>query len=119
MNELYARLSPVLATTPGRWSALAEALPIELFQRIPAPGEWSAIDCLRHLRDVEHGAGRNPGSFEPVQPLADRPCAQDRFERFDECRQVRQPILVLEEPGIGGQLLGPERIAQAQPVALV
>ncbi len=54
MNQLYTRLSPVLATTPARWSSLSEALPIALFERIPAPGEWSAIDCLRHLRDVEH-----------------------------------------------------------------
>lgn len=53
MDEERSRLRAVLATTPARWLALTGELPDELLQRAPAPGEWSAVDCLRHLRDVE------------------------------------------------------------------
>lgn len=44
---------PVLETTPHRWIRLAEGLTSELFRRKPAPGEWSAYDCLRHIVDTE------------------------------------------------------------------
>jgi hypothetical protein len=44
---------PVLETTPQRWIQLASTLPRELFQRKPAPNEWSACDCLRHIVDTE------------------------------------------------------------------
>lgn len=75
MNELDVRLRPILASTPARWMALAEAVPLDLFQRIPVPGEWSAIDCLRHLRDVEFDvfqsrvqAFRNNEELVPYDP---------------------------------------------------
>jgi hypothetical protein len=32
---------------------LTESLPAELLTRPPAPGEWSALDCLQHLLDTE------------------------------------------------------------------
>jgi len=44
---------PVLETTPQRWIQLAERLTPELIQRKPAPNEWSAHDCLRHIVDTE------------------------------------------------------------------
>ena len=43
----------VLASTPARWTQLAEALPAELLARPPAPGEWAALECLQHLIDTE------------------------------------------------------------------
>ena len=43
----------VLETTPQRWIQLADKLPPELFQRKPAPKEWSGYDCLRHIVDTE------------------------------------------------------------------
>ena len=43
----------VLETTPQRWIQLANKLPHELFQRKPAPMEWSGYDCLRHIVDTE------------------------------------------------------------------
>jgi hypothetical protein len=43
----------VLQTTPARWQALAAQLPPALLERPAAPGEWSAMDCLRHLLDLE------------------------------------------------------------------
>lgn len=43
----------ILRTTPQRWMSLADSLPHDLLLRAPAPGEWSALDCLRHLVDTE------------------------------------------------------------------
>ena len=53
MIPLVRSVFPVLETTPQRWVHLAENLSHELFQRKPAPMEWSAYDCLRHIVDTE------------------------------------------------------------------
>jgi hypothetical protein len=52
VNELLPQVRAVLATTAPRWLHLA-TLPMDLLRRPPAPGEWSAMECLRHLRDTE------------------------------------------------------------------
>jgi uncharacterized damage-inducible protein DinB len=51
--EVLAWIQPVLSTTPDRWLALTGALPNDLLTRPPAPGEWSAHECLQHLVDIE------------------------------------------------------------------
>jgi len=53
MIPLARLVFPVLETTPQRWIHLAEKLTPELFQRKPAPKEWSAFDGLRHIVDTE------------------------------------------------------------------
>jgi hypothetical protein len=53
MEDLLPRVRVVLATTPGRWSALTAQIPDDQLRREAAPGEWSAVDFLRHLRDGE------------------------------------------------------------------
>jgi hypothetical protein len=53
MVPLVRLVIPVLESTPQRWIQLAEKLSPELFQRKPAPKEWSAYDCLRHIVDTE------------------------------------------------------------------
>ena len=53
MIPLVRLVFPVLETTPQRWIQLASMLPPELFLRKPAPKEWSAYDCLRHIVDTE------------------------------------------------------------------
>jgi hypothetical protein len=53
MDELIATVRNVLETTPARWQTLVGTLPAALLTRAPAPGEWSAVDCLRHLLDTE------------------------------------------------------------------
>lgn len=53
MIPLVRLVFPVLETTPQRWIQLASMLPPELFQRKPAPKEWSAYDCLQHIVDTE------------------------------------------------------------------
>lgn len=43
----------VLKITPDRWMDLTSDLPAELLTRSPAPGEWSALQCLQHLVETE------------------------------------------------------------------
>ena len=75
MNDLMSEVRSVLSTTPARWLALTSSLPADLLARQPSPGEWSALDCLKHLLDterfvfpvrVEHFlAGRDLEAFNP------------------------------------------------------
>jgi len=53
MLPIFRLVLPVLETTPQRWLQLASMLSPELFQWKPAPKEWSAYDCLRHIADTE------------------------------------------------------------------
>lgn len=77
----------MLSTTPPRWLYLTEALPDELLTRAPAPGEWSAMDCLRHLIDTEREvfpvrvrtflAGQNITPFNPDEQGSRSPAGGD------------------------------------------
>jgi uncharacterized damage-inducible protein DinB len=53
VNDSLSQVRAILATTPARWTALAAEVPDDLLRRAPAAGEWSAAECLGHLRDVE------------------------------------------------------------------
>jgi hypothetical protein len=67
----------LLSTTAGRWQSLVETAPEELLKRPPAPGEWSAADCLSHLLLTERVvfgerlrailAGRDLVPFDPQE----------------------------------------------------
>jgi hypothetical protein len=52
--ELLSQVRAIMTTTMERWNHLAEALPGDLLARKPAPGQWSALECLQHLIDTEH-----------------------------------------------------------------
>ena len=53
MENTMELVESVLKTTPQRWVQLAETLPPELFQRRPAPREWSPYECLQHVVETE------------------------------------------------------------------
>jgi hypothetical protein len=86
MDNILLWVRPVLATTPTRWTNLIEALPVQLLTQAPAPGEWSALECLQHLIDTERWvfpmrvkaflAGQNFPAFDPdsqgAKPSADQ-----------------------------------------------
>lgn len=55
VDQEIERVQAMLETTPARWEALTRTLPEDLLARQPAPGEWSAVECLRHLLDTERG----------------------------------------------------------------
>jgi len=75
MDDLLPHVLSVLSTTPERWRALAGTLDPDLLSRPPAPGEWSALECLQHLLATERDvfpvrvaaimAGRDFEAFDP------------------------------------------------------
>ena len=75
MGEHPEWIRSVLATTPDRWLALTREVDSELLGRAPAPGEWSALECLQHLVDTEEtvfqarvdaiSGGRDFAAFDP------------------------------------------------------
>jgi hypothetical protein len=75
MTDVLDSATRLLSTTAERWQSLVETAPEELLLRPPAPGEWSAADCLNHLLLTERvvfGArlraileGRDLATFDP------------------------------------------------------
>ena len=53
MSDLVNDLIDILRIDGDRWRALANGLDRELLARVPAPGEWSALQCLGHAADTE------------------------------------------------------------------
>lgn len=53
MADVIDRLIDILRIDLERWRALASGLDRELLARQPAPGEWSALQCLGHAADTE------------------------------------------------------------------
>ena len=79
MSGVLDDVQAVLRTTPGRWEVLVRGLGANLLERSPAAGEWSAVECLRHLVDAERVFTTRVGSFLVGKPIA----------TFDPDRQVR------------------------------
>jgi N-glycosidase YbiA len=75
MDDVIDSTRAVLSATPARWRELAKTVPSELLERAPKTGEWSALDCLRHLVDTERWvfpprvraflAGEDFAAFDP------------------------------------------------------
>jgi hypothetical protein len=53
MPESMERISTVLATSPRRWLDLAVTVPEDVLERPARTGDWSAVDCLRHLLQAD------------------------------------------------------------------
>jgi uncharacterized damage-inducible protein DinB len=53
MRDILHWVRAVLSTTPIRWESLTQNLPLELLSQRPTSGEWSALECLGHMVDVE------------------------------------------------------------------
>ena len=64
MNNNVELVRSVLIVTPDRWKDLSQALPSDLMQRRPAPGEWSAVECLQHILDAERVIQFRLGCFQ-------------------------------------------------------
>ncbi|MGZ6265443.1 MAG: DinB family protein [Candidatus Limnocylindrales bacterium] len=96
MDELIARVREILVTTPERWQRLAETVEAARLSGRPAPGEWSALECLQHLIDTDTQAfairveafldGRDFANFDPdasgstPEPSADPMVLARQFE---------------------------------------
>jgi len=74
MDNILVHLTAVLNTTPQRWHQLTQNFQDDLLRRKPLAGEWSALECLTHLIDIEaiffsrvqsFLAGENFPAFDP------------------------------------------------------
>jgi len=85
MAPFLAQVHSMLASAPARWSALAEIDSVELLERRPAAGEWSAIQCLQHVVDTEHVVfrARVVAILEGRDLIAFDPDTEGRVDQID------------------------------------
>jgi len=98
MDELLEHAGSILSTTPSRWRTLTATVRADLLARRPAPGEWSAVDCLRHLVATEREvfpvrvdailAGRDFAAYDPDAAAA-RVAAEDSEDLVTAFGQAR------------------------------
>ena len=99
MPDLIRQTAAVLRINGERWHALATGLDGEVLARRPAPGEWSALDCLGHTVDTEAAvfaarvrailAGRDFRAFDPDAegtPITDQADPAELAARHAELR---------------------------------
>jgi hypothetical protein len=99
MDDLVRDAQRVLQTTPHRWRTLSQSIEPALLCRRPAPGEWSALECLHHLVEAERQvfpvrlqrflAGRDFDAFNPdaaPAPSPDTLQAQALASEFEQRR---------------------------------
>jgi hypothetical protein len=106
MDTVLESMRALITTTPGRWTSLAQALPVELLALPAADREWSAVECLQHLLDTEkvfqfrvHAflAGRDFPNFNP-DAEGSKPGAQTPLALAEEfARMRRESLLMLEK----------------------
>jgi len=53
MDNILTAVRSILESTPLRWQHLTGAIPASLLVLSPKPGEWSPVECLQHLVDIE------------------------------------------------------------------
>ena len=51
--DVIAWVRGVLVITPQRWNNIISSMPTEVLTRQPKAGEWSALECLLHMTDIE------------------------------------------------------------------
>jgi hypothetical protein len=105
MYEILPLVQAMLVTTPSRWIAMAGSIPLSLLLRPPAPGEWSAFECLQHLVDVERSVfplrvaclleERDFPGFDPDSGGTKADDTSDALALADEFARLRQQGLAL------------------------
>ena len=110
MDDLFSAAQAIFYDTPTRWAGMAKSFPLELLTRVPAPGEWSALECLKHILDVEgvfrtrllaFQAGRDFPAFDPDEqgtPLTGQPSPADLAARFASLRAENLTLLATFAP---------------------
>ncbi len=93
----------IIMATPARWLALVQSTPVELLSMRPAPGEWSALDCLQHLVDVEQTSfpvrikalltGADMAAFNPDDRPEQAPPSVALAAIFDQLRNDNLALL--------------------------
>ena len=127
MNDIIDRATAVLSTTPARWTSIAQGLPLELLNGKPASREWSAMECLQHLVDVEPVfltrlqsflAGRDFPAHDPDTQGTILPEDQSPIELVEEFSRLREASLAALGKITPGDLGQRVRHAELGPVTL-
>jgi hypothetical protein len=81
VENLLLEVREALTATPARWISLTTTISAAALEQIPAPGEWSAAQCLGHLIQTEKDvfprrvrnflAGEDISGFAPAGAAAD------------------------------------------------
>jgi uncharacterized damage-inducible protein DinB len=105
MTDILDSARRILSITPGRWQSTVEAAPEELLGRAPAPGEWSAADCLNHLLLAERTVfgkrlraileGRELVTFDPNESRDPEPERTPREVAMELAAERRENLAVL------------------------
>lgn len=82
MDNLIQQTHNIMAANANRWLALVEAFSPDLLWRRPAPGEWSALECLQHVIDTER---------DVIPQRIEFLLAQQDFAAFDPHSQGTKP----------------------------
>lgn len=100
MKELLKHVTAILTTTPLRWKHLAQTVPDGLMTWAPAQDEWSALECLLHMVDIERvfqtrlqafAEGRDFPAFDPDNEgtkLTGSTSARDTAAEFERLRHA-------------------------------
>jgi hypothetical protein len=105
MDRVLESMCVLIAATPERWIGMAQALPVELLARPAAEGEWSAVECLRHLVDSEQvlqfrvQAFLDARNFPDFNPETDgsQPSGQTPLALAEEFARMRRESLRMLE----------------------
>ena len=110
MDDLFSAAQAIFRNTPSRWAGMAQSFPLELLARVPAPGEWSALECLQHILDTEQvfhtrlrafQTGRDFPAFFPDEEgtsLTGQPSPADMATRFASLRAETLSLLAAFTP---------------------
>jgi len=106
MVDLLTDLRAILETTPTRWRTLTAHVSEDLLRRQPKQSEWSALECLQHLIDLDRGvfpqrvrallAGQNFPAFFPDAdgtPLASDVSPATMVTEFENLRKRNLKLL--------------------------
>jgi hypothetical protein len=128
MDNLVSHVQSVLKTTPTRWRSLVELISPELLNRHPDPAEWSAMECLQHLVDLERWvfpvrvkaflAGEPIPAFDPDKQGSKWSADQSPLKLVEELEKLRADSIALldtvSESDLGRQIVH----SQLGPVTL-
>ena len=105
MFDILKESATILQTTHLNWENLTNTLSADLLNRPPAPGEWSALDCLQHLVDTEQWvfpvrvraflAGQDFPAFDPDSQGEISKRSQSAQELSTEFSRLRNESLFL------------------------
>ncbi len=115
MDNILTQTRAVLANTSSYWQNLTQTLSPEVLMQPPAPGEWSAMECLQHLIDVEGVmrtrlkaflAGENFPGFDPDSQgsvVSDDLSPQEMGNKFVQLRTENLELLAEITPADYGR----------------